>query len=340
METTLLFCILSPANLSTMHSILKYLPGFFLLFAFTSCQKDEDPNLSPVADFGTEDAIDRIVLINQSSDPDGDALRSEWKISTGQAVITESGGQVFIRLSQKGDEEKITVTLTVTDGRESHSVSKEIVLPAWNWSREHGFGKKITEEKSLDRNYDWYIDQGNTGPYSSMNCGPACVTMAIRWADPEFSGTVQDARNHYLPVYSSGLPVPQMVDYLSLHGLSGEGLNFNIETLLRHLRKGQIAIVSLDMYYIRKAENPQESLDCFYTTSHSDWFHYILIKGFKIIDDTVVLLEVYDPYSLGLKYEKSGDFLGIDRLYRVSDFTQGQMLPGMLLVTARQSSVH
>ena len=48
-----------------------------------------------------------------------------------------------------------------------------------------------------DKSYNWYIDQSTSGNFASVNCGPASVTMAIKWADPAFTKTALDARMTY-----------------------------------------------------------------------------------------------------------------------------------------------
>ncbi len=48
-----------------------------------------------------------------------------------------------------------------------------------------------------NREYDWFIDQGNTGEHSNSNCGPASVVMAMKWRDEDFEGTVEEAREKF-----------------------------------------------------------------------------------------------------------------------------------------------
>src|ERR1700709_2907715 len=44
---------------------------------------------------------------------------------------------------------------------------------------------------------NWYIDQSTSGNFAGINCGPASVTMAIKWADVDFTKTALDARMTY-----------------------------------------------------------------------------------------------------------------------------------------------
>jgi hypothetical protein len=71
------------------------------------------------------------------------------------------------------------------------------------------------------------------------------------------------------------------------------------------------------MYYIRKqTKGLQWPVDKFYYADNVDWGHFIVIKGYKIVDKHV-LFEVYDPAS-SMTYP-NGTYMGKDRLYRAED---------------------
>ena len=43
------------------------------------------------------------------------------------------------------------------------------------------FTGAVRQEVHNDRNYNWYIDQGNTGWASNSNCGPSSSVMVEKW---------------------------------------------------------------------------------------------------------------------------------------------------------------
>ncbi len=68
----------------------------------------------------------------------------------------------------------------------------------------------------LDRAYEWYIDQADTGSSSENNCGPSSVTMALKWYDQAFSKTAEDARKTY-PRDGGWWYTSDIINYLRLY---------------------------------------------------------------------------------------------------------------------------
>ena len=60
-------------------------------------------------------------------------------------------------------------------------------------NRQTGRHKPIKQQ-----NYNWYIDQTNTGTYSNMNCGRPAPTMTLMWVNKDFNHSAEEARNTYL----------------------------------------------------------------------------------------------------------------------------------------------
>ena len=189
---------------------------------------------------------------------------------------------------------------------------------------EWGLGKKLTASVENDRLYDWYCDQYGTGTYQYINCGPTSVAMAIWWSDPESTVTPLDARNTYRPEggwwYTSDI-----VNYLNDNGITSEYFDYNNETtaLKSKLDAGYNVILCLDMFYIRSESNSQHRVDKFYNTNDTGWGHFIVVKGYKIVDGNL-FFEVFDPFSINKKYQ-DGTYKGKNRYYRSSDlFTATQ----------------
>lgn len=110
------------------------------------------------------------------------------------------------------------------------------------------------------RDYDWYIDQAKTGPYSHSNCGPSSVVMAMKWLDKDFQGTAEEAREeHFL---NGGWWYTSIVSkYFSDRevGLNYLRLDNNIEETTKSLKEaideGKIALMCLNMDYISKGKS-------------------------------------------------------------------------------------
>ena len=183
-----------------------------------------------------------------------------------------------------------------------------------------GLGKVVSEECSNNVNYNWYIDQTTTGKYASINCGPSCVTMAIKWVDPAFSKEAVDAREAY-GSEGGGWPISYITNYLNDNGISHTTLtaiNANAKTLKNQLKSGNITILALDAYYIRKHEgDPELRIYKYYTTYSSPVPHYIIAKGYKVVDN-ILWFEIYDPAGFYERY-KDGTPRGRDRYYRSDD---------------------
>ncbi|MCO5946871.1 C39 family peptidase [Mucilaginibacter flavidus] len=174
---------------------------------------------------------------------------------------------------------------------------------------------------SLNKNYDFYYDQFDGSPFQAINCGPTVATMAIKWADPFFNKKPADARQQILP--SGGWWYTSNIQQY----LNNNGVNSKIDTLVNvagqvaeSIDKGYLVILCLDMYSVPFNSLAYQHTQKFYPTSGTGWGHFLLVKGYKqTVDNTY--LEVYDPYSRGLKYNTvtPGQYLGQDRYYVSSD---------------------
>ena len=207
-----------------------------------------------------------------------------------------------------------TITATSADGGITATCHITVYTTEYHlW----GLGEKLTQARSNNVNYEWYIDQVNTGTYSYSNCGPASVTMAIKWANPNFTGTAEGARNTYRSDggwwYTSDI-----MNYLTANNTSFSTYTFTPTSLVSLLNSGNIAILCLDMYYVRHLSEPAwYRIDKFYVTENPEWGHFIVVKGYKIVDG-IIWFEVYDPWSLNVTYS-DGSLKGRDRYYRGED---------------------
>jgi hypothetical protein len=71
------------------------------------------------------------------------------------------------------------------------------------------------------------------------------------------------------------------------------------------------------MFYVRNEADSKLRVDKFYTAASVGWGHFIVLKGYREVNDKVYF-EVYDPYCNSLKYS-DGTLKGKDRYYRSED---------------------
>lgn len=187
-------------------------------------------------------------------------------------------------------------------------------------SKAYGLGNTVTSEVSNNNNYEWYLDQGNSGIYSGVNCGPTSVTMAIKWTSESFDKTPQDARNTYRSTggwwYTSDI-----INYLNMYSVSNYTISLTTIDLLKgKIDNGHIAILCLDMYYVNAQANESYHVDKFYNASTQGWGHFIVIKGYWEVDGNT-FFEAYDPYDFGITYADN-TLKGKNRYYRASNLDE------------------
>lgn len=292
---------------------------FCIISIIQSCSSDSEvKNSSPNADFNYKIKIDEIKLSDNSNDADGDPLICEWSCQSNLISLSNKNGiSSSFELTNSNQEQEIDITLTVNDTESENSVTKTILIPKLTESIKLGLGSQVNEEKSNDVNYDWYLDQSLTGKRSSVNCGPTSVTMAIKWANEDFYGKPEDARNTFKPK-GGWWYTDDIISYLNLYHVSNYTIRLdNIDNLKEQLDKNNILIICLDMFYISNQKKDSWHVDKFYTTANKDWGHFIIAKGYKVVDGKV-FYEIYDPNGYERKYS-DGSNKGVNRYYRAED---------------------
>jgi len=297
----------------------------FLLFAFlaiVACSDDVDEvteNKPPQADFEIIDGIDEMKFVNTSTDPENDPLIFQWSVESDLVFLSEenlSSSSIFLTDFSLDVE----VTLTVRDALLMDSVTKIISLPKLNETRRIGLGAELSGGKSNNVDYDWYFDQGNSGTYSYVNCGPSSVTMAIKWTDESFTGTPEDARSTFRP-NGGWWYTDDITAYLNQYNVSNYTILLSdIDVVKEEIDKGNIAILCLDMYYVSPQEKKHWHVDKFYSANTKEWGHFIVVKGYKLVDNKI-FYEVYDPYNFDKTYS-DGQAKGVDRYYRGHDLNE------------------
>lgn len=179
----------------------------------------------------------------------------------------------------------------------------------------YGIGKKCELYKSVNRDYEWYIDQYTTGSRNFENCGPTSATMAVKWCVRGFAGTPENARAKYKP--SGGWwSTEDVTEYLNSCSVKNGiiAASNNREILKNIIDSEKIAILCIDASKIRYNSSAEERVDCYYQNGSG---HFIIIKGYIECDGNLYF-EVYDPNSWGAVYGDS-TLKGKDRYYRYDD---------------------
>ena len=290
-------------------------PLIVLIWVLSACSNDD---YSIIPDFEITEEIDRVYLTNTSVYENHGAV--SWYTSAPDIKIEQVTGNLYcFMLPNRDASENINITMKVRVGDTTEEITKTLTLNHLEQHQKYGLGYSLTKEVSNNVGYEWYVDQGNTGKYSLINCGPACTQMVLKWAKPDYSTTAEELRDiiGHTDWWSIGTES-------EIHRvLIDENVEFGYiwletyQSLIDELDNGNIAIVNPDIYYIRDFFIHEWRIDKFYKTSSSRSGHFIIIKGYKIIDDAY-LFEVYDPWSLGEKYE-NGEYKGKDRYYRAED---------------------
>lgn len=166
---------------------------------------------------------------------------------------------------------------------------------------------------SNNRDYEWYIDQGDTGVARGSNCGPSSVAMVAKWYDKDFSVTSEQMRTEMTPgdygwwyttTISNSLMhynIPFVLDYMK---------KVSEENIINEIDKGNIIILCIDTTYLTYESDMNSHYGKFYSYSGG---HFLIVKGYEITKDNTYF-EVYDPNSFGSLYE-NGDNMGKDRYY-------------------------
>ena len=316
-------------SLRLLHAKYLLLTGILIL-GLGSCSKNDHSTVSNETGFqnfnlfpGRDHSdiqlnIHRIDVRVPDSILSGTGLTADFTLSRGASAAVDGIPQQ-IRVTRNDFEKELRYTVTAAD----RQTRQEWTVQATNnnYSLSWGLGHFINHFTSNDRAYNWYIDQGNSGEYASVNCGPASVTMAIHWADSGFTKTALEARQTYQTAggwwYTSDVNL-YLNKYSIMHAIIGLSDNEDsFRTILgRQLDHQQIIILCLDMDHVRQSANGAFRVDKFYPTTPG-WGHFIVLKGYHKVDQEV-FFESYDPYSFG-SVNADNSLRGQGRFYRYED---------------------
>lgn len=289
-----------------------------LILTLSACNKDND-HIS--ADFEITQEIDRVFLkyksLNGEESDTGGSI--SWSSSATDINIQKAGSNLYFFIyPERKNPDVVDITMNIAG--KSNGITKSVIIPTLSNYQRFGLGASVTKELSNNVDYEWYVDQGNTGEYSLINCGPACTAMVLKWYDQSSPYTTEDLRNKqgHDKWWSAGTANDDIDKILIETRVPYHYIYLGDKSdIIAELDKGNIIVICLDIYYVRQQFLPEWKIDKFYKTNSNGSGHFIIIKGYKIVD-TNYLLEVYDPWSLNAKYSNN-EFKGKDRYYRVED---------------------
>lgn len=177
-----------------------------------------------------------------------------------------------------------------------------------------GMGNIVTKSISNQRDYNWYIDQRNTGTYNFENCGPSATVMALKWADSDYTRTAEHARSE-IRANGGWWYTYDIQNYLKYNNISTRTLygNNTKDLYIDLIDNNNILILCIDTYYLKYNPNREERWGKFFESDKGSG-HFIIINGYKIVNDTLYL-ESYDPWSWGQRYI-DGSYKGQSRYYK------------------------
>src|ERR1700743_1967005 len=170
-------------------------------FQFIACKKESQPTVSQPQ---------HIALLNFSIN--GEIANANIDTTSNTITVavlhTLNMHSLTANFSLTGQTKAIMNNVSVSSGTTS-DFSKEVIFIISSDDNKYsksfkvdvqtdlayfGLTGAIVSEKSLNKSYNFYLDQFDGSTYQNINCGPAVTTMSVKWADSTFKGTPASAR--------------------------------------------------------------------------------------------------------------------------------------------------
>jgi Peptidase_C39 like family len=293
-----------------------------LLGLLIGCSEQEEKvkinNIPPTVNFRIVETADQFTLDGSLSiDPDGDSLTYKWSTTGLLTIASPSAPKTFFSVPNVAKSFTAEVKLELKDGINTVYSTQSVLIPAFNQMVAYGLGTNLIKSISNNTNYYWYYDQANSGTYSSVNCGPTSVSMAIKWTNEFTNSSPIAARNTYRSEGGWWLTF-DIINYLKDNNVTNSIISLSsIDILKDKIDNGKIIILCLDMYYVQYQTNDAYHHSKFYSADSPAWGHFIVVKGYKEVDNQT-FFETYDPYSYGERYADNS-LKGKDRYYKAAD---------------------
>jgi len=257
------------------------------------------------------DKVADTILVVVAHGTDMHSVAVNFKVNPG--IVVKLNDNVVNSGSTADLSKPFTLTILSSDQAQSISFKGKVQTDLQYF----GITGNLVAEKSLNKTYNFYLDQFDGSTYESINCGPTVSTMALKWGDSTFTGTPAGARNQILENggwwYTSDIQ-----NYLGGHGMQSTIDTIdNLPNIVKNrIDQGNLVILCLDMSYVPYNFNITQHVQKFYPASTTGWGHFLLIKGYRQTS-TNFYLEIYDPYSGAREYTgvDNGQLKGKDRYY-------------------------
>ena len=204
---------------------------------------------------------------------------------------------------------------------------------------------------TVERDYDWWYGQKDTGEWSAHNCGYASVTMAAKWADENFEMTVKEVRAKYPPADPNFSSPRDLMAALTGLGIKAEHVkeDLTLEAAQEIFADGNIILLQIKPYsiphgakenyfenlpdgsmrYVYRSETREERLINYWQNTRefnpgrgtgTSLHHVVVVCGYEVVNG-VECFTVQDPGNYGyagIDYYDDGTPRGMLRPFECS----------------------
>ncbi|MEJ6980706.1 hypothetical protein WG906_09615 [Pedobacter sp. P351] len=201
-----------------------------------------------------------------------------------------------------------------------------------------GLGNNLEADNRITRNYEWYFGKENSGKYSHINGGAACLAMAMKFSHrTEFvSLDVQSLRDSENPEYFSmgvsnanPFSTKNITNSLSKFAVGWKlvSLSSSHAEIIDCIDKGYLVMLELNMSRVRYNPTPLEHTHRYYLLNTPLSTQFIVVKGYKKVDGNLYF-ECYDPKASNDLYSDNLEIKGRNRYYIGTDIWDAVMSYG------------
>lgn len=270
--------------------IKKFIIFISLLISFIlfSCTID----VSSSTTLSSESSISN--ELSKETAPSTTFLESTYSSITSSPTLTFETSSITSSITTTTTTTTTITTTTTTTEELYRNYEEQLLLNLSNY----GLGNDLIKYVSNDRDYNWYVNQLNTGVHAYSNCGPASIEMVSRWSDQLSRVTAKNAREKFRP--NGGWWYDEDIKgALDLYRIPHETSYITkIDDLISVIESGRIALINNNMSLIPYNSISSERTNRFYSNVTG---HYLIVKGY-LITDIGTFFEVYDPYTINSRY--------------------------------------
>lgn len=217
--------------------------------------------------FEEKEIINQVTIKNIPDIDDGTYLREDVLKMYGFGIMT---GDTTLSFKPKSYISRAEVAAIVARMAKPN-LRKTIVLPS-----------KITAEKHIERDYNWFFNQMETGEHSYDNCGPCVTAMTLQWVNPNLNVTPEKLRSWIRPK-GGWWYTDDIISVFKTYGIPNKTKPFHqIEQVMKEIDNERIVILCVDGFYFSSN----------YTEEGSG--HFIIVKGYTN-QNGIIRFETYNP---------------------------------------------